>query len=83
VILKVVNASDADRDTEIVLDGVQEVDPAAQSWVLTSANPDDENSLAEPMKVAPVAQTIENAAPRFRHVFPAHSLTVARFKVRP
>ena len=80
VILKVVNVSAQPQDTEINLRGDAQIAKTATVVVLTSASPDDENSLDEPTKVAPATQTIDNAGPAFRHVFPAHSVTVLRIK---
>jgi alpha-L-arabinofuranosidase len=48
--------------------------------ILTSASPEDENTLEEPLKVAPVERTITLAGPRFQHAFPAHSVSVLRLK---
>ena len=82
VILKVVNASDRDQDTQINLRGVKQVGPKAQAIVLTSAHATDENTLEEPTKVAPVSKTIDNAGTSFRHTFPGNSLTVIRLKAQ-
>jgi alpha-L-arabinofuranosidase len=83
VILKVVNVSAGDQSTDVELRGITGVQPSAAISVLTSANPEDENSLEEPRKVAPVERTITFAGPRFRHTFPAHSVSVLRLKTRP
>ena len=80
LILKVVNVSNTTCETQIELRGAKEVQPTGRAIILTSASPDDENSLAEPMKVAPVARTIDNAAANFPYVFPANSLTVLWMK---
>jgi alpha-L-arabinofuranosidase len=80
IILKAVNFSDLAYETEIRFDGVKNVRSPGQATVLTSPDPADENSLAQPMKVAPVRQVIQNAATNFRHTFPAHSVTVLRVK---
>jgi len=82
VILKVVNVSNESLDTHIELNGAKEVAPEATATLLTSDNVDDENTLDEPEKVAPKTTTINNAAPSFRHTFPAKSLTVMRVKIR-
>lgn len=81
VILKVVNTSNAAQQTEITLAGVKEVQPSAAAIELTSARPEDENSLDEPTKVAPKTLSID-AGPRFGHAFPPHSVTVLRIGAR-
>ena len=55
VILKVVNVSAQPQDTELRLRGVAQVSATATAVVLTSASPEDENSLDQPTKVAPVS----------------------------
>jgi alpha-L-arabinofuranosidase len=80
IILKTVNVSNLDYDTDIRLEGVKEVRGPGRAIVLSSADPADENTLEQPMKVAPVEQVIQDAATAFRHTFPAHSVTVLRVK---
>jgi alpha-L-arabinofuranosidase len=77
VILKVVNAWYGPCETEIELGGLARVPAQASALVLTSASPEDENTLEQPTKVSPRAQTIA-AGPRFRHTFPGNSVTVIR-----
>jgi alpha-L-arabinofuranosidase len=77
VILKVVNAYDKAVDTAIALQGAKEVGAAGRAIVLTSAGPADENSFDEPRKVSPQESSCQTAA-HFRHVFPAHSVTILR-----
>jgi alpha-L-arabinofuranosidase len=82
IVLKVVNAADVPQQTQIELQGMAGLAPSARALVLTSGSGEDENTFAEPTKVAPRATTIEHVAPTFRHVFPAHSVTVLRFPPR-
>lgn len=83
IVLKVVNVSTVAQDTEINIQGVKGIQADAKAIVLTSGNPADENSLAEPTKVAPVDKTIENASENFTFLFPANSVTVLRLKINP
>jgi alpha-L-arabinofuranosidase len=76
-ILKVVNVSPEAQPTEIAFRGPGEV-KSAVATVLTSASPEDENTLERPTKVAPSTAAVAGAAGQFRHVFPAHSVTVMR-----
>ena len=75
-----VNVSSQEQATDIKLGGAKITGPAS-AVVLASEKPTDENSLAEPTKVAPVARTIDVQAGGIRHVFPGNSLTVIRVKV--
>jgi len=83
IVLKVVNVSPAACQTQIELKGAGGVQPAGKAIVLTSANPNDENTLAEPTRVAPLARAVENVGPSFRQTFPANSVTVLRLRVAP
>ena len=78
--LKVVNAAGEPVDVALDLKGAANLAPTAKALVLTSANPDDENSFDEPGKVSPKAEVIQNISANFRHTFPANSVTVLRFR---
>jgi alpha-L-arabinofuranosidase len=80
VILKVVNTSKSGLSTDIKLTGVKTVQGPANAVVLTSEDPTDENSLAEPTKVAPGTKTISVTGPSFQHAFPGNSVPILRLK---
>ena len=81
VILKVVNVSTTDMETDLRLEGGK-VLPAATAIVLASERPEDENTLEQPTKVKPVTCKLNDAGAAFRHTFPANSVTVLRLKLR-
>ncbi len=76
IILKVVNASDQPVDTEFDLQGSRQLASQGTLVVLTGSSPDDENSLQEPTRVAPVQKRLTGLSNRFRQTLPAHSLSV-------
>jgi alpha-L-arabinofuranosidase len=80
VILKVVNVSGEPQETAIELAGAKKVAPAGTAIVLKSASPQDENTLDQPTKVAPVTEKLEGAAAAFKRTFPPWSVTVLRLK---
>jgi alpha-L-arabinofuranosidase len=82
LILKVVNVSDRAQETEVRLSGACRLASRAKVITLTSDSPDDENSLENPTRVAPVERAFESVAPSFRYIFPPHSLTVMVLKER-
>ncbi|HOX39103.1 MAG TPA: alpha-L-arabinofuranosidase C-terminal domain-containing protein [Candidatus Brocadiia bacterium] len=82
VILKVVNVTSEKRYAEIAVDGVESLAPQGSATVLTSDSPNDENSLAEPTKVAPRTRDIAVSGKTFRYTFPPVSLTVIRLKAK-
>lgn len=77
VILKVVNAGDRVVETDVNLAGVKKVAAEGKAFVLTSGSDSDENTLEAPTRVATREMPLA-AGTRFRHAFPAHSLTVLR-----
>jgi alpha-L-arabinofuranosidase len=80
VILKVVNVSDRAVESEIRLQGVRSLQPSGKVIQLTSDSLDDENSLDNPKRVAPVESTLRGVSPQFRYTFPKYSLTVIVLK---
>ncbi len=78
IILKVVNAASEPMQTTIALKGVS-VRTKAEAIELTSEDPEDENSLEEPLKVKPVTRSVPCRQDRLDHVFPANSITVLSF----
>ncbi len=81
VILKVVNVSAEEQDTDLKLNGIKSAD-TAMMLVLASPNPDDENSLDHPTRVAPVRRELKCAGAELRCSFPGNSVSVLRVKVR-
>ena len=79
VILKVVNASNGEQSLPVELQGAKDVSSSATAIVLTGQR-EDENSLDEPTKVAPVKRKVEQTGAKFTHTFPANSLTILRIK---
>jgi alpha-L-arabinofuranosidase len=81
VILKVVNVSASDLETDLRLEGAN-IRPTATAIVLASDRPEDENSLEQPAKVKPVTNKLNDAGAAFRHTFPANSVTVLRLRLQ-
>ena len=78
VIIKVVNSTDSTSNTIITLKGVSKnVSTKVIVTILTSGNPSDENSIAQPTKVIPSTSTF-TADSSFNYLFPANSITVLR-----
>ena len=76
VLLKVVNKSARSESVNIILKGIDKVDPVGHSFTLKAA-PDEENSLDNPARVVPFAATFA-AHSGFNYVFPDYSITVLR-----
>jgi alpha-L-arabinofuranosidase len=81
VILKVVNVSSSDQETDLQFEGTK-VSPTASAIVLASDKPEDENTLDQPLRVRPVTLALKHAGAAFRHTFPANSVTVLRLRLQ-
>jgi len=78
IILKVVNTSPTSQYTEVNLEGAGKVAPEGTATILTSNSPEDENSFAQPTRVAPVTQKLTGLGASFRYTFLPNSVTVLR-----
>lgn len=80
MVVKVINTSSQPAAMSVVVKGAH---PSAQARLitLTSANPTDENSFEEPLKIAPKETILNRAGDSFAHEFPPYSLTVLRMKI--
>ena len=77
IVLKVVNSAPDPAPVWIQLHGIRAVS-AGTVTVLTSPDPNDENSFDTPEKVTPRTMPLPVAATAFAHVFSAYSLSVMR-----
>ena len=76
IYVKLVNSTDKPQPVQVELAGVSQVQPGGKAIVLTSAKPDDTNSLAEPTKVVPIANMVPDFGPGFTRELPPYSVTV-------
>ena len=82
VIVKVVNASAASLETELTLNGTDKLPGTGTATVLTSEEPSDENSLADPLKVSPKTEPVSFSGNKLTWSFPGNSLTVLRLQTK-
>jgi alpha-L-arabinofuranosidase len=78
VILKIVNVSANQVNTQINLNGSISLTGKGEAIVLTSNSPLDENTLENPTKVSPKAKLLKFTGTNLKHSFPGNSLTVIR-----
>ena len=69
------------QQVEIALEGVPTVGKTAKVETLTGGLT-DVNSLADPMKVAPKASTLDNAGTKFVREFPGNSVSIIRLTTK-
>jgi alpha-L-arabinofuranosidase len=80
LILKVVNASAEPLTTELNLNGEKNLSGNGSAIVLTSENPTDENTLADPAKVSPKTEAVNYSGTTLTRAFPGNSFTVLRLQ---
>jgi len=82
IILKVVNSAAQPATCSVQVKGTKRVVSQGTMIVLAGEKLTDENSIAEPRKVAPVTSALKGADSEFKHTFGPHSLTVLRLKTK-
>jgi len=80
IIVKAVNGSNTSLTTNVTLTGGESATYHGTATVLTSASPEDENSLDNPDKIAPLTRPVSFEGPSFPYSFAANSVTVLRLK---
>lgn len=80
IILKVVNFSPREQSAEIKIEGIKRLKPTGTAMVLTSQDPNDENTLDQPRKVAPRSKRIRGIDTTFTYTMPAYSVNILRLE---
>jgi alpha-L-arabinofuranosidase len=81
VILKILNTTGENVQANLRLDGATHVAPEGELTVLTSGNPEDENSFATPDKIAPIARAIPTGSTSAIPLAP-YSLNILRLHTK-
>jgi len=76
VLVKVVNASNSPQAAQIRISGMPGLSSQAKTITLAHADAEAENSVSDPLRIAPRESTTEGISPEFSHTFPANALTV-------
>jgi alpha-N-arabinofuranosidase len=82
VYLKIVNVKGAPQTVQINLNGAASVSPDATLTTLTSAHTADNNSIAEPTKIAPVDSAVHDAAKSFTLTVAPYSANVLTLRAK-
>jgi len=80
IVIKVVNFTEQPQTTSIRLEGAPKIESEGTEILLTSASLEDENSIEQPRKVAPVTRRTSSFAPELTRTFAPRSLTILRLK---
>jgi alpha-L-arabinofuranosidase len=81
VVLKVVNPTDSEAEVDLKLDGAGELSKTGHVRLL-HGEATDENSLADPDRIAPHDETFNLTGPSFGYKFLPQSLTVMRLDIQ-
>jgi len=82
VYIKIVNPTASAQPVAIALNGVAEVMPEGEASVLTSADRQDRNSLAQPRKVVPITSPLRGLDKDFSYTLAPYSFTVLRVSTK-
>jgi len=82
IYLKAVNAAKSAETVSINLKGASHVSPDATSVVLSSANPTDTNTLADPTKITPVTSKISGIGTTFSETLAPYSVNVLQLSAQ-
>ena len=82
IVLKVVNADTKPYPLHVTLDGAKNIGSIGKSVTLKATRADDENTLDEPRRIAPVTTTVRKLGRRFSYRFDPLSVTVLRIKAQ-
>lgn len=80
ILVKAVNLSGEDRETEISLQGLEGSRHCLKASVMNGWRPEEENSFEEPEKISPKEEWKEFTGAGFNWNFPAESITVLRIE---
>ena len=82
IYLKVVNAADEVQPVSVTVKGVGGVKFNGTAVVLTSASPQDTNTLSEPTRVVPVSAKVGDLSGSFDYSFAPYSVTVLQIQTK-
>ena len=82
IFLKLVNAAGSRQPLQISLKGVRVVSPFANTVTLSSASPQDTNTLTDPTHVVPRTRTIFGVRHEFDYTLAPYSITVMEIRTR-
>ncbi|MDN3655173.1 alpha-L-arabinofuranosidase C-terminal domain-containing protein [Ferruginibacter paludis] len=79
--IKIVNTTGKKQPVNFNLNGVTKVLPDATMYVITSARPQDTNTITEPEKIVPVSSKIKGVSSKFKRILEPYSVSVLQLQV--
>jgi alpha-L-arabinofuranosidase len=80
IILKVVNASDSEKQLDVVIDGVKKLSSKANGWLLTAQSDDAVNSVDNPTNIAPEPFSVKTSGKKVPLTLKGKSFIVLRIQ---
>lgn len=80
ILVKLVNGGKSAHAAAITLKNLGKLTGKGSVTVLTGSGPLEENSFAQPTKIAPVTKPLTGVAPRFTYQAPPYSVSILRLK---
>lgn len=82
LLIKLVNADSKAHSTKLELKSIGKLTGKGTVTVLTGSGPDEENTFAQPNKIAPVTKPLGGISPSFSYTAPAYSVSILRLSTR-
>jgi alpha-N-arabinofuranosidase len=82
VYLKVVSVADAPQPVSVIITGVASVARNGEAVVLAADNPQETDSIQDPVKLVPVTTRISGLGARFTRTLPKFSVNLFEFQTR-
>jgi alpha-N-arabinofuranosidase len=82
VYVKIVNLNATAQTVQFAINGARKVAAKGSLIVLTSARPEDTNTINDPAKVKPVTTKIKGLGTRFTRTFAPYSISVMQLETR-
>ncbi len=79
IVVKVVNNGPEPKEVSLNISGAH-LEPSGKEIVLSSPDPNAENTFDQPKKITPHASTLNGVSDSFKHTFAPYSLTILRLK---
>jgi alpha-L-arabinofuranosidase len=80
IYLKIVNTESTPKPVEITLRGLKSIDWEPTATIMTAADPDESNSIDDPVHVVPVTKPVPIIKPEFTYIFAPYSITILEIK---
>jgi alpha-N-arabinofuranosidase len=82
IYVKVVNRGASAQSVHLAITGVTEVEPSGQITTIGGSTPADTNSIADPVKIAPVTAKLDGLSANFTRAFSPYSINFLEIRAK-